>query len=402
MTSATSGRALHLTWATPAGAASSHVASVSTDPVTAGQPSTALTWGYNYSGDELTTVCPPGTTTACTQYGYTAGSQYQSQVLDEGARSLWPLSETSGTTAASAVLPNEGSDNASYRNVTLGQPGPLAGGSATAAGFNGTSSLVALPNLGLYNSTSETISLWFKTSTTPGVLVSAQDGVIAPTETKGNFDPVLYVGSDGKLNGLIWSQIVPAPIVSPGSVADGKWHHVVLAGSYNAQTMWLDGKLAGTASGAGAIGFAPSAQPWLLGQDYLGTGYLGGQYPDEPHYKSSTLYATYFNGSIADAAIFHRPLTQGDVTGLYAAGTQPASLLSSITQPSGKAYAAVSYDPLTGTVTQVTDANGGVWKLAAPAVSGSSQVYRSAVMGAGPAGYWRLGSLRARPWPPTR
>jgi RHS repeat-associated protein len=391
MTSATSGRALHLTWATPAGATISHVATVSTDPVTAGQPATALTWTYNYSADELTSVCPPGTTTACTQYGYGAGSQYQSQVLDEGASSLWPLSETSGTTAASAVLSSEGSDNASYSNVTLGQPGPLAGGSATAAGFNGTSSLVALPNLGLYNSTNETISLWFKTSTTPGVLVSAEDGAIAATETKGNFDPVLYVGSDGKLNGLIWSQITPVPIVSPASVADGKWHHVVLSGSSNAQIMWLDGKEAGTASGAGAIGFPPATEPWLFGHNYLGTGYLGSNYPDEPHLHSSTAYATYFNGSIADAAFFARPLTQGDVTSLYAAGTHPATLLTSIMLPSGQAYAAVSYNPLTATVTQVTDASGGVWKLAAPTVSGSSQVYRSAVMGAGPAGYWRLG-----------
>ena len=70
ITNNTSGRALHLTWSTPTGATAAHVATVSTDPVTVGQPSTALTWNYGYTGDLLTSVCPPGTTTACTTYKY--------------------------------------------------------------------------------------------------------------------------------------------------------------------------------------------------------------------------------------------------------------------------------------------------------------------------------------------
>src|ERR1022692_2369109 len=392
MTSATSTRALHLTWSTPAGAASPHVATVSTDPVTAGQPATALTWTYNYSADELTGVCPPGTTTLCTQYGYAAGSQYQSQVLDEGANSLWPLSETSGTTAASAVLSNEGSDNATYSGVTLGQSGPLAGGSATAAGFNGTSSFVQLPNLDEGTQPAQTISLWFKTSTAPGVVLSYSDMPLT-SPAKGNINPALYVGSDGKLNGALWygsfTSYVPT-IVTPAAVDDGKWHHVVLSGSWNAQTMWLDGKQVGTAAGSASASFTVGSAAELT-HAYLGAGFLGQYWPDEPNYNPNLAPVNYFNGSIADAAFFTRPLTQGDVTGLSAAGTQPASLLTSITLPSGKAYAAISYDPLTATVTQVTDANGGVWKLAGPSVSGSSQVYRSAVMGAAPAGYWRLG-----------
>lgn len=390
VTSAVSGRALHLTWSAPAGAASPHVATIATDPVVAGQPSTALTWAYGYSGDQLTSVCPPGTATACTTYSYSPGSQYGSAVLDGGAQSLWPLAETAGTTAASAVLANEGNDNATYSNVTLGQPGPLAGSTATAAGFNGTSSLVALPNLGLYNQENETVSLWFKTLAAPGVLMSAEDNPIQATATRGNFDPVLYIGTDGKLNGLIWPGITPSPIVSKSAVNDGNWHHVVLAGSPSAQTMWLDGTLVGTAPGATAVGFAPATQPWILGHDFLGTGYLGSNWPDQPHPNSSTLFATYFNGSIADAAFFTRALTQGNVSALWSAGTRQANLLNTIALPSGKIQAAVSYDPVTATVTQVTDQNGGVWKLAPPAVTGSSEVYRSSVMGAGPAGYWRL------------
>src|SRR5262249_38488259 len=65
---AASGRALHLTWSTPGGATAAHVTTVVTDPAVAGDSSTALTWSYTYSGDQLTKVCPPTSATACTTY----------------------------------------------------------------------------------------------------------------------------------------------------------------------------------------------------------------------------------------------------------------------------------------------------------------------------------------------
>src|SRR5439155_18007297 len=70
-----SGRALHLTWSTPAGASAPHVATVFTDPVSGTDQSTALTWQYTYTGDLLTKVCPPTSwTTDCTTYTYATGS----------------------------------------------------------------------------------------------------------------------------------------------------------------------------------------------------------------------------------------------------------------------------------------------------------------------------------------
>ena len=60
ITNTASGRALHFTWSTPSGASYPHVATVATDPVTAGQPGTALTWNYGYNGDLLTSRLPAG------------------------------------------------------------------------------------------------------------------------------------------------------------------------------------------------------------------------------------------------------------------------------------------------------------------------------------------------------
>ena len=126
---------------------------------------------------------------------------------------------------------------------------------------------------------------------------------------------------------------------------------------------------------------------------YLGGGFIGGGWPDEPNYSATnnTGRPEYFTGSIADVGFYTSPLTQANVTALYNAGTHAANLLSGITRPSGNPYAAVSYDSGSASVTQLTDENGGVWHFGAPTVSGSSQIYRSSVLGSAPLGYFRLG-----------
>jgi RHS repeat-associated protein len=387
-----SGRVLHLTWSTPTGATTAHVATVVTDPATAGNASTALTWTYSYSGDQLSGVCPPTSSTACTTYSYTGMSQYPTAVIDAGPQSYWRLGEGSGSTAASSVLANEGIDNASYTNVTLGQPGPLPGSTATAASFNGTSSYVSLPVNLVSGSTYESISMWFKTSAaTAGVLFSYQRDPITNASTPSNYVPSLYVGTDGKLLGEFWATGGLPPITTSGSVADGSWHHVVLTAAGNTSAMYLDGGLVGTR--AGTIYTAG------LLNDYIGTGFLGGNWPDEPHYNNGaanyTAYPTYFNGSISDVAFYTRPLTAPTVTALYSTGHSAAHALASVTRPSGQTYAQVSYDTVNGRVNQVTDENGATWKISAPKVTGSSQVYASSVMGSAPQDYWRLGEAAA-------
>src|SRR5207248_7311594 len=133
---AASGRALHLTWSTPSGASTAHVATVATDPATPGDATTVSTWTYSYTGDQLMKVCPPTSATACTSYGYQPGSLYPTVVLNAAPRTYLRLGDAPGsTTAISSVLADEGNDNATYTNVTLGQPGPLPASTATAATF---------------------------------------------------------------------------------------------------------------------------------------------------------------------------------------------------------------------------------------------------------------------------
>ncbi|MEV8097778.1 LamG-like jellyroll fold domain-containing protein [Kitasatospora sp. NPDC085879] len=391
MASAVSQRSLNLTWSTPAGAANAHVATVVTDPVTPGTPASALTWTYTYSGDQLSKVCSPTDTATCSQYGYTSGSQFQTQVLDVGASSLWQFNEASGSTALSSVGLNEGSDNATYSNVTLGQGGPLAGSTATGAGFNGTSSYVELPAGLAAGATQLSMSMWFKTtSSTAGVLFSYSTLPISAGSSLAQYTPSIYLDNHGRVNAEFWYSGQVHPIIS-SPVNDGNWHQVVLSGAGSTQSLYLDGAKVGT--NTGMISYSGGYTSSLQGHTYIGAGFLGGVWPDEPNYSttSNTGRATYFNGTIAQAAFYPKGLTAEQVASVYNAGKNPAQLLTSMTRPSGKQFAQVVYDTNAARVSQVTDANGGQWQIGTPAIAGSSQVYRSSVLGAAPAGYWRLG-----------
>ena len=381
---AASGRTLELTWAQQTGQLYPHVSQVSTQDVTPGNNATALNWGYNYSGDELHSVCSPQNPTSCTTYTYNSGSDYPESVLDSGPESYWRLDETSGTKAFSSVMLNEGTDNATYSGATGTDAGPLAGSTALASTFDGTSSQVTLPQNLVSGESYQSVSLWFKTTTANGVLFSYQSSPLSAGTTITNYTPSLYIGSDGKLYGQFW-QGGTSPMATSATVTDGKWHLVTLTAAGNTQTLYLDGVKQGSLAGTVSV----SAQA----NDYIGAGFLGGNWPNEANYQKSgnTGYATYFTGDISDAAFWTRPLTANEVTTLYGAGTHQADLLTGVTRPSGKAYAQVSYDPLSGRTTSVTDDNGGTWTLQPPTVGGSSQPYVASVLGNEPLDYWRLG-----------
>jgi YD repeat-containing protein len=386
-----SGRGLAISW-TPAGGAAQypHVASVVTGDASQGDASTAQDWTYSYSGDDLQSACPPASTTACTDYTYTTGSDYPQAVLDSGPHSYWRLDETSGTRAVDSVLANEGADNSTYSGVTLGQDAvPLSGSSATAATFNG-SAWVTLPSNLVTSAAYQTISLWFKTSDPAGVLFSSSaQGPTASGTTTESFSPELYVGSDGKLVGAFLDGSTPTVMTSPAPVDNGQWHNVVLADSGSGQQLYLDGEQIGTLP----VGFDSHA----LSNNFVGAGYMGGGWPDEPYYDpgSSSGTADFFDGDISDVAVWTRQVTPAEVQSLYAAATSPAALMTKLTQPSGRVYAQVAYDPLTARVTNDTDSNGGTWQVGAPTTTGSSQAWVSSVLGAEPADYYRLNDTDA-------
>ncbi|MEU0586502.1 LamG-like jellyroll fold domain-containing protein [Streptomyces sp. NPDC006132] len=364
-----SGRSLTFTWS------DGHVASVTTSPVDTG--ATGLTWTYSYTGDRLTTVCPPSSTTKCTLYDYADGSVYRSGVLDASPTSYWRLGETEGATAVSEAVSRTGLNEAVYRDVQLGGTDTaIQGTTDTSVTFDGTDSVIELPAGTLQAAAFPAIELWFKTSTPSAVLVGFQDTELG--EKPASWRPVLNIDGAGKLRGEFYLSDTSGatPIVSSRTVTDGAWHHVVLSGGATAQTLYLDGAKVGSLAGAIT---EQSREYAYLGAGYGSSGWMG---------LASGDYR--FKGQMDEVAFYNHPLDPATVAEHYAARTLIGQI-KKVTLPSGRIHATATYDPVDGRLTAHTDANGGAWKVSAPSYSNASVSYADAIQRSGPTGYWRLG-----------
>jgi RHS repeat-associated protein len=384
-----SGRSLTFGWTTPASGYSAHVATVTTDRLDAQDPASAQVWTYTYSGDRLTKLCPPISSTDCATYTYQDGSHYPTAVLDSGPFAYWRLGDASGFTATDAVVDNQTALNAGYTNVGLNSTAsPIANGAAKAADFNGTNAWVTLPTSLALRTPATSISLWFKTTTADRVLLGWHDDAVNSGTSTATYVPALYIGTDGKLRGQLGTT-APAPITTATAVNNGQWHQAVLTavgGTSPLQTLYLDGVKVGTLARS-------AAYPRLTGVT-VGAGFLGGAWPTQSHYSTTnaTGYASYFNGSISDVSLHTRALFPAEVAAIYSqASLAPGALLTKATTAAGRVATQATWDVVRDAAATVTDANGGSWSIAPPTVTGSSAGFVGAVKANSPLAYWRLG-----------
>ena len=350
----TSKRRLYLTWT------GGHITEVRTDPPATGQP--ALRWTYSYGGHQLLQACDPGAAPNCTKYNYQQGSHYRSVVLDDNPRAYWRLGESSSTGgAASATARKPGVDNGTYSGVALASQGVLAGTADTGAAFSpDSSSRVVLPPKLASPTMSLAVELWFRT-TSGGVLMSYADQPFgtAPTE----WAPMLYVGQDGHLRGGFW---VPTPtgqrqIQSTEPVNDGQWHHVVLSGAIDTQTLYVDGKAQLVSPGSSEI----STVRGLIDHDrlqhlVLGTG-------NTKNWPSGNNGDYYFNGSIDEVALYQHPLGATAAAQHYAARSAVVQLTKITLPQDDRVAASLTYDDINDRVATLTDHDARTWRLDAPA-----------------------------------
>jgi serine/threonine-protein kinase len=113
--------------------------------------------------------------------------------------------------------------------------------------FNGTNTLVTMPNDLFRSAPALTVEAWFKTSET-GVIVGYQN--VAYPGGPGSHVPVIYVGTDGLLRGEFWNG-GSRPITSKEKVNDNRWHHACLTAEATPpiQHLYLDGQLLGSLPG---------------------------------------------------------------------------------------------------------------------------------------------------------
>ncbi|MEV7439461.1 LamG-like jellyroll fold domain-containing protein [Streptomyces griseoviridis] len=363
-----SGRSLSFDWT------GSHVTTVTTSAVDASTP--GLTWSYSYTGDQLTQVCPPSSTTKCTVYEYGAGSVYRSGVLDSAPTSYWRLGEGEGSAAASEAVSRTGLNDAVHRDTQLGTGSAIAGTTDTSTGFDGIDSVIELPTDTLKTAAFPTIELWFKTTTASGILVGFQNTELGEKPT--SWRPVLNIDGSGRLRGEFYLTGDPGatPIVSSKSVTDGKWHHAVLTAAANTQSLYLDGAKAGSLAGALT---EQSRDYAYLGAGYGSSGWMG---------LANAEY--HFKGQMDEVAFYDHTLDPATITDHYDARAAIGQI-TKVTLPSGRIHATAAYNPVSGRLSEHTDDNGGTWTVSSPAYSSSSSSYADVIERSAPTGYWRLG-----------
>jgi hypothetical protein len=144
------------------------------------------------------------------------------------------------------------------------------------------------------------VQSWFRT-TSGGVIIGIQDSAYGATSQYWN--PLLYVGTDGKLYGGIWTT-APQQVVSVQGLADGAWRHAALSYDGSTVTLYLDGVSLGTATGISSQSM-PTSQ--------IGSGYT--------MYWPSANNGWYdFNGQIDEVSIHNRVLSAGEILAVFNAG----------------------------------------------------------------------------------
>jgi hypothetical protein len=144
----------------------------------------------------------------------------------------------------------------------------------------------------------ETFEARFRTNT-GGVILGYQSSDPSANPASG-WIPALFVGTDGRLYGSIWS-VAYGLMSSSFAVNDGRWHTVALAvnGASQTQSLYLDGTLIG--SGLGQF------QDFGGRFNQVGTGYTASYY----HNTNSGWFG--FHGQIDDVRIWSVPRSAGDV-----------------------------------------------------------------------------------------
>lgn len=212
---------------------------------------------------------------------------------DSSLVSYWGLNDN--------VTDAKGANNGTASNITYNTG--VTGLFGRGAVFNGSSSYVSVGQNNIFNS-SFTLSAWFRT-TSYGTVFGCQATTVGTTP--GEYNPIIYVGTDYKVRGGIYNAVAAPPLFTSATYNDNRWHHAVVVGNTTTglQYLYVDGV------------FIMSANRGNTATLYnnIGVAYTGGAW------TGGSAGWHYFNGSIDDVAIFNRALTAEEVRRLYSATT---------------------------------------------------------------------------------
>ena len=125
------------------------------------------------------------------------------------------------------------------------------------ASFNGSSSKIDLGNNSSNNSSTISVSLWFKTSGHSGTATLINNGGANSGETG------YYLGLNS--NGTIKFEASTGTINGSVNYADNNWHQIVLTLNNGAYNIYVDGNQTPVLTGSGAF-TATATRPTWIGQ----------------------------------------------------------------------------------------------------------------------------------------
>jgi Concanavalin A-like lectin/glucanases superfamily len=280
-------------------------------------PGSAHTYTVTASDGTLTSAKSPASasvTVASTSPSLT----YEQTVLNDHPSFLWQLNETSGSTAADAS--GNGFTGIYEPGTTQGVAGPFSGQTATA--FDGQSGIVtSAESVASPGPQTFSVEAWFKTTTNDGGKIvgfgNAQTGGSSANNNaspgSSSYDRHIYMMNDGQLVFGVYDNGVET-IETPDVYNDGQWHYVVATLGSSGMALYVDGQLIGTNSTTTAQAYTGY---WRVGGDNLNGWNLdpwgsNSQGTTQPH-------SYFFNGTIADVAVYPTALTAAQVATHYAA-----------------------------------------------------------------------------------
>jgi len=231
-------------------------------------------------------------------------SAYARAVLADHPVAYWPLNDANGSTARDAT--GNGHDGQYVGGVKLREAGPF-GSDSTAASFNGSSGYVSVPGTwGGSSWNAVTVEAWvYARVLAPQAVVGPTDfnfqAIVEPTDqsfvhfqlhppcrVEDECGDVVYVDSG--------TRAVLLPVITP--ILPPAWHYVVMTGQSGGSKIYVDGVEQGSNSGTFTSITAVNSLR-------IGSGYRGGR---------------FFNGRIADVAIYNHALTPDQIAVHYKTG----------------------------------------------------------------------------------
>ena len=200
-----------------------------------------------------------------------------------GLRSWWQFDDTSGTNLVDSTGRN-------VFGTMVDTPVRIVGLTGGALSFDGVNDGVLVGSKGALDGAADfTLSAWVKTTSTSDGTIIAQRGP--------SWDNVFLVRAqgDGRVRFEIYGGGSQFNIYTTAKVNDGQWHQVIVQREGAAGRIYIDGALAGSATGT--IRSLSATQSLAIGYDALD--------------------GVFFKGAIDDVRVYTRALNASDVTALY-------------------------------------------------------------------------------------